>query len=103
MVQRAPGCADDHLSVAERAPLRNERTAAVQKRVSHPKRGCQRREHRSDLNGQLACGYQHECLDTTNTRIEVLEQRQDECKRLSRAGLGLPDDILAVQENGNGF
>jgi hypothetical protein len=50
-----------------------------------------------DLDAQLARGREHQRLDLTDLGIDGLEQRKAERRSLARAGLGLADDVAALE------
>ena len=53
------------------------------------------------LDAELARWREHERLHLLVVGVDVLEQRQAEGGRLARAGLGLADHVVALQELGN--
>ena len=103
MVQRPPGRADHDLGArrsrgglrpGERPPYSSVCAEAV---------GCREwREHRADLNRQLARGDQHQRLDAAHGGVDALDERQRERERLARARARLADDVAAVQKDRNG-
>src|SRR5207253_10217759 len=66
-------------------------------------RARQRAKHAADLDGQLARWHEDQGLDPAYACIGTLEQREDKGQRLTRPSTGLTDDILTVEENGDGF
>ena len=50
-----------------------------------------------DLDAELARRGEHERLHLAELRVDVLDDRQPERRRLARAGLGLADDVAALE------
>ena len=57
-----------------------------------------RAQRLSHLDAQLAGRREHEPLDVVLARVDVLEHRQPERRRLTRSGLRLPNDVVALEQ-----
>jgi hypothetical protein len=58
-------------------------------------------ERLGDLNAQLAGRREHQALDVVLVRVDVLQHRQAERGSLARAGLGLADNVEALEQGRN--
>ena len=102
-VDDAPGSADDDLGAAlERADLGAVWGTAVD---GHHLQSAGAGSHISDglgaLERELAGGGQNECLNDVVARIDGVEQRKPEGRRLAGSGLGDAHDVAAGQQNGD--
>ena len=100
-VDDAPGSADDDLGAAlERADLGAVGGAAVD---GHHLQSAGAGGHVSDglgaLERELAGGGQNERLNDVVARVDGVEQRKPEGRRLAGSGLGDADDVAAGQQN----
>ena len=57
----------------------------------------------ADLDGQLARRRKDQALKVFAVRVDVLDHRDAEGKRLARAGRGLGDDVLPFHERRDGL
>ena len=102
---RATGSSDDDLGAGlELVDLALVGLAAVDR---HDAGGAALRQHVDvfvDLNAQLARRYHDERLHpVSGVGSEALDDRDAEAERLAGAGLGLADDVLAGQAQGDGL
>ena len=56
-----------------------------------------------NLDAELARGRQHEHLDVLGRRVDLLDGRQPEGRRLAAAGLCLADDVAAAHDHRDGL
>jgi len=54
------------------------------------------------LDGEFARRHEHDSLRVRFGRVDPLQQREGERGRLTGPGLGLPDQVVALEQNGNG-
>jgi hypothetical protein len=84
----------------QRTDLRAERHAAAEREnldvVGRPGQAAQLLGH---LIGQLAGRAQHQRLATKEARVERAEQADAEGRGLAAAGLGLGDQVLALEDH----
>ncbi len=95
----APRCADDDVgTMLQRADLRAEGHTATQGQYLDVVGGArQTADLLGDLVGQLACRAQHQRLATEVARVERVQQADAEGGGLAAAGLGLGDQIPALE------
>ena len=104
-VEQSARCADDDLRAGlELFDLTLVGLAAVDSRDLGRAVGCGEHQVFSHLHAQLAGRYDDECLHAgLGVDAEALQHGEAEAEGLSRAGLGLTDDVLLGQTHGDGL
>ena len=97
-----PRGADDHLgAMLQGSDLRTQRHAATKGQDLHVGRGArQATQFAGHLVRQFAGRTEHQRLTAEIARIESRQQADAKGRRLARTGLGLGDEVLALEDDG---
>ena len=103
VVQHAPRRADDDVDAPRQAAqLLAHRGPSVDGRDREPPLAVVTQKFLGGLHGQLARRDEDDGLHALFRRLDLLEYRQPESRRFTRAGLGLRDDVvLSREQTGN--
>ena len=106
VVDRAARCRDDHVdAAAQRLQLAPDRLAAVDRHDARGEVAAVLVDGFGHLDRELARGYEHEGRRRSPTRTggQAFEERQRECRGLSRAGGSLAEQIVAFEQRRDGL
>jgi hypothetical protein len=103
-VEHAAGGSDDHLrTLPQHQALRTGGATTEQKSNGDTATLDELLEDIGHLGGELACGGENEHLHGLDRRIDQLHGGNAEGKRLAGPGAGLANDIMPIEQGGNGL
>ena len=99
MIHYAPRRSHDDLHALQAVDLPDDILSAIYgKHLNAMHIFCDLSQLLRRLHGQLSGGTQNHRLKLLQIRIDLLQGRNTECRRLTGSGLGLSDDIVPVQK-----